>query len=721
MATSVRTLPGRNNLEAASVLVAGLLLAACRGEVILNSSDAASADAVDATSLADASAVATDAAEPTSGADAGDATSPADGGEMPSSSDAGADASAPSPTDGGDAGPRPDAGFSGTDAGASGVGHPFPRIGTLQWGGGTVDWMSRFQLVITSLKDASIAAGIQQAAPDRHVLWTTDWNAGGPFSNSSLGPGPLPSEWRLKTSTGADVTVYDAQTFFADITEYCAPYSGTVNGFQVNAERYNQALPRYVDEVSDWSAWDGVSSDGSWQFPWLATDVDLDRNGVNDFDEVGHGATATARQAWIQQKWWEGQDAARSRLRAKYQQRFGDPNSKLITYWTIGATPTSTLMSIDYCNGVGWENMFWNGPARFADWPPLIRQWESRGPAPRVNYVSGDVFYDGVHAPSRRKDYFRFVRWALATTLLDDAYFISGDLQNHHWSNYYDEYDVKLGYPEGPATSLANGGWVRFFDGGAVLVNPTNSAITISDLDLRGLPGYAGPYFRFRGNQDPVWNDGTAFVDAHFPSTAARTAYDDGRQDSSDRPQNVGEGLLLVKAPDQRVVADIFVDNAYAGTSPGSLDTTLSGDFAPDLDAGHSAANPVWTSAIRYQKDWRYYSSHAAPGVTGAPTATAVFRPGIHLAGTYRVYEWHGWAGASATTRLEAAAVPVKIVHAGGTASHLVDQTTGSGRWNLLGTYSFSTAGSATVTLTNDVGCANCWVIADAFRFEYVP
>jgi hypothetical protein len=598
-------------------------------------------------------------------------------------------------------------------------GHPFPRIGTLQWGGSNVDWLSRFQLVVTSLRDAAIAAGIKQAAPDRFVLWTTDWNAAEPFSPSDLGPGPLPAEWRLKTSAGTDVTIYNAATYFADITEYCLPYTGTVNGFQMNGERYNQALPRYIDEVSDWSAWDGVSSDGTQQFPWGIPDIDLDRDGLNDFDETSHGSTPALRRDWVKQKWWEGQDAARSRLRAYYEQRFGDPDAKLITYWSIGGDTDVSLMSIDYANGVGWENMYWSDPP-FPLWHTLMAQWGSRGPTPRINYVSGDVFFDGVHAPARRKDYFRFVRWTLATALMDDVYFLSGDLQNHHWANYYDEYDVQLGYPTGPAASLASGGWVRFFDHGAAVLNPTNAALTITDADLQTLPGYAGPYYRFQGNQDPSWNDGSQFASGFFDSTTARAIYDDGTQDASDQAQNVGEGVVLVDSPGRVVVADIIVDNAYAGTSPGSLDTTFSG-FTEDLDAGYSDANPTWTAALRWQKDWRYFSSHTAPGVTGTATAWALYRPGIHVAGNYRVYEWHGWAGDSTTSRVESAAVPVALVHAGGTASLRVDQTAGYGQWNLLGTYAFAADGSASVTITNDVACSSCTVIADAFKFEYVP
>jgi hypothetical protein len=587
-----------------------------------------------------------------------------------------------------------------------------PRIGVLQWGGGNADWLGRFQLVMTIPRDTATMAALKVAHPDAKVLWTTDWNGGGPFRRSYVGPDDLPDAWALRTSTGAKILY--AGRAFADITEYCPIFTGTVQGFDVVGERYAQALARYIDQTTNWSVWDGINSDGSWGFPGGTSDVDLDRDGVNDFDETSHGATAAERVAWIKTTWVAGQDAARAKLRSYFQQRFGAPDARLVTYWTVG----NDQMSIDVSNGVGWENMFWNWPRAFANWPSVIQAWEAAGPTPRVNFVSGDIFYDAVHAPARRKDYFRFVRWAMGIALQNDVYFMSGDLQNHHFASYYDEYDVPLGQPRGPGHELPSGAWVRFFDHGAALVNPTNQPITIRDEDLQGATGYSGPYFRFHGNQDPAWNDGTKFVSATFTSTAAHTIYDDGTVDTADQGQNVGEGLLLVDQAGKNVIADIIVDNAYAGTSPGSADTALSG-FSIDHDALYSSTNPAWTAAIRNDSDPRTAVSAVADCTSGAATATATYHPGVHVAGSYQVFEWHGWAGDATDSRAESATVPVTMTHAGGQALLSIDQTKGYGAWNSLGTYSFTADGAASIVVSNNVGMTGCKVVADAFKLVY--
>lgn len=604
------------------------------------------------------------------------------------------------------------------DAGDAGDGapalHSYPRIGVLQWGGGNADWLGRFQLVMTIPGATAMMSTLKTAHPGAKVLWTTDWNAGGPFRKSYVGPDSLPRAWALHTSTGA--TIFYGSQPFADITNYCPTFTGHVNGFDIKGERYNQALPRYIDTMTDWSVWDGVNSDGTWDFPGSEPDIDLDRDGINDYNETSHGATAAERKAWIAKVWADGQDAARAQLRKDYARRFGNQDARLITYWTIG----NRKLSIDTTNGVGWENMFWNWPRTFSAWPPLIQTWENQGPKPRVNFVSGDIFYDAVHAPPRRKDYFRFVRWALGIALQSDVYFMSGDLQNHHFASYYDEYDVPLGQPRGPGQALANGAWVRFFDHGAALVNPTNQTLTISDADLQTASGYAGPYYRFKGNQDPTWNDGSKFVSAVFPSTVARGISDNGTVDSSDHAQNVGEGILLVDTPDKTVISDIIVDNAYAGTSPGSKDTVLSG-FAVDHQALYSTTNPAWTAAIRDDSDPRTAVSAVANCTNGAATATATYYPGVHVAGHYQVFEWHGWAGDTQSSQTESPTVPVTIYYGGGRFAELhVDQTKGYGAWNSLGTYAFAADGSASIVVTNAVGATGCQVVADAFKLVYV-
>jgi len=562
------------------------------------------------------------------------------------------------------------------------VQHDYPRLAVMSWLGGNPDWLSRFDLIMGNNIDSLTFRRVKAINPNVYILSITDWNMGGPFAVWN-NPDVIPVEWRLRHSDGTYIKIYGAQNF-VDPTDYCGLYNG---------ERYNQALPRKLMEETDWSAFDGVSSGGSWPFPYnTGGDIDLDRNGINDYTEHG--------ESWIRMKWQEGQNKMRQNLRDRFKLKWGNPNEKLIFYWTINDT-----MCVRVANGGGWENMYQNSPKTFSSWVPLINQWDSIGTLPRINSITADIVYDSVNAPDRHKDYYRFVRWALCTALLNDVYFMSGDITDHHWTNYYDEYDVKLGYPKGKAQKLSNGCYVRFFDNGAVIVNPTNTTQTVTNSNISSLAGYDGPYYRFKGNQDPVWNDGSLFTSVTM--TATKASY-------SGSTQYVGDGIILVKTP-TTVVSEIIIDNAYSGTSPGSSPAYLTG-FSWDRDAQYGSGNPTWfTNSQHATYNENYYDSYYAASGTG--TAKAIFKPTINVSGQYKVYEWHGWRGRYASSYKEATNVPCTIVHSSGTTNLTIDQTTNYGQWNLLGTYTFSAGGNYSATITNN---ANGYVIADAFKFVYV-
>ncbi|MHA6480388.1 polysaccharide lyase family 8 super-sandwich domain-containing protein [Paenibacillus sp. strain BS8-2] len=90
------------------------------------------------------------------------------------------------------------------------------------------------------------------------------------------------------------------------------------------------------------------------------------------------------------------------------------------------------------------------------------------------------------------------------------------------------------------------------------------------------------------------------------------------------------------------------------------------------------------------------------------------FAPNLPEAGTYELFlSWTAHFNRST-------AVPIDIVFDGGTAATTVDQTTGGGVWQSLGTYAFEAGqGGNGLTIRNDgtVG----YVAADAVRFVRVP
>lgn len=67
------------------------------------------------------------------------------------------------------------------------------------------------------------------------------------------------------------------------------------------------------------------------------------------------------------------------------------------------------------------------------------------------------------------------MRFGLATTLMGDGYY-SFDLHTRWRGQYwwYPEFDVPLGYPTGQCDRNTDGTWRRQFDGGLVVVNPTD-------------------------------------------------------------------------------------------------------------------------------------------------------------------------------------------------------------------------------------------------------
>ncbi|MET0262506.1 MAG: PA14 domain-containing protein [Rariglobus sp.] len=108
-----------------------------------------------------------------------------------------------------------------------------------------------------------------------------------------------------------------------------------------------------------------------------------------------------------------------------------------------------------------------------------------------------------------------------------------------------------------------------------------------------------------------------------------------------------------------------------------------------------------------------YYGiNYAHDGNTGKGAKSVVYTPTLPVSGTYEVYaRWPAWASASN-------AVPVSIVHTGGTASTTINNRVNGGTWNLLGTYTFNAGTAGYVTISN-TGTSN-HVFADAVRF-YKP
>lgn len=116
----------------------------------------------------------------------------------------------------------------------------------------------------------------------------------------------------------------------------------------------------------------------------------------------------------------------------------------------------------------------------------------------------------------------------------------------------------------------------------------------------------------------------------------------------------------------------------------------------------------IGTSAPdRYGTNYAY-TSGAVQG------KSATWTPNIARAGNYRVYVWYP-QGSNRHT-----AAPYTVYYNGGSRLYTVNQTTGGGQWNLLGTHPFAAGSSGRITLTNEGVPSDKNVMADAVRFEEV-
>lgn len=108
-----------------------------------------------------------------------------------------------------------------------------------------------------------------------------------------------------------------------------------------------------------------------------------------------------------------------------------------------------------------------------------------------------DVMFQIFGSPNN----YRLMRYGLATSMMNNGYFVYVNQVYNAMPPWFDEYDVQIGVPIDPpqTAAKANGVWLRKYANGLVLVNPTNGTLSVN----------VGPgYKRFSGRQDPGVNNG---------------------------------------------------------------------------------------------------------------------------------------------------------------------------------------------------------------------
>lgn len=142
---------------------------------------------------------------------------------------------------------------------------------------------------------------------------------------------------------------------------------------------------------------------------------------------------------------------------------------------------------------------------RRAGWKIMMERYRNV----KANLRSPAIVGFNVHG---EVDDYRFFRYAFASCLMDDGYFSFTDRARGYSSvPWFDEYDIKLGraVDAPPLTAWDNSVFMRRFEDGLVLVNPTRETRTVP----------IGPgYHRFAGMQDSRTNNGQSVSEIAVPA-----------------------------------------------------------------------------------------------------------------------------------------------------------------------------------------------------------
>lgn len=553
--------------------------------------------------------------------------------------------------------------------------HPYPRTAIFHWTGASPDYYARHDLCMTRYFDKGMIDQVKAINPNTIWLPALDLNCvnGSDWDQHS-------EEWYLRNSSGSTLAVYSSYTLFPDWSDLAIP--------NANGEYLRDVFPAYVNDLIVACGADGFSSDGLWagvhlnynQFP--GGDVDLDRNGVNDYDEHG--------KEWIVTHWVDGVNMMLHNLRTALG------NDKIIM---INVTHND-WGGAEYMNGHVRENCV---NESYFSW--YVNNWnanKSKFQEPMISMRHNWPPTDDPYIVWPTKNDYASMRSGLCrATLLDQYFTYEEDFNNgHYWNKYYDEFELDIGFPKGDLIKFNGVGndhaaWMRFYDKGVVILNMTTQELTLTDNDIAQFEGYDGPYYRFQGGQDPSFNNGEQFDSVTLRSVLYNTYW------------VRGDGIILVDQP-QTHVTDIVIDNVDSGTSPGSAQAVLTSGWGDvDCSGGYQYYS---TRCASHRQSWSFAT--VSPG--GNQTAT--FRPTIGVAGSYEVFEYHPYIGGAPSSFVEATNMPVTIKHAGGTTTMTVDQSVDYGQWNSLGIFDLTTGTSSYVEYSNN---ANGPVIADAVKFVY--
>jgi hypothetical protein len=589
---------------------------------------------------------------------------------------------------------------------------PYPRLGIFTFSNGrsrnmeaSVDILKDFDVLAFPPTTSALEA-YRADNPDRPLLGTSGCLI-------AYGMTGIPEAWYYHDIHGDRFLLFGS-SYLMNLTINC-PLKDMGNG----PERFIDYAARHLTVEMDFSLYDGVFYD--WWWGGMGSDAktrgDLDSSGVADINEWGIDS--------LRYVWQQG-------LREFHDMQNSLPGNP---YGVVQVGADWNIWS--FINGVCFEDWpVYNGP--WERWRGIYNDQATQGLRdPRLMLLDAAHRHFAIALPAviPYKNNYTSVRFAFSSCLLTSAYFFvdegnmsypETDGRNGHHGNihFYDEMSGKgqLGYPltdmiklPGKAVALksstgtpepnADGVYVRFFDNGVSVVNATGIGQSINASELAAYDPAAGSgYFRFRGGQDPQFNNGEPVTDSDplflWGIMAQANWFD---------LEVFGDGAMLFREPDT-LITPIIVDNHVNNqTSPGSDPIQHIGSWTL-TSQGHQF--------YAYYYD-RNYGPFQPDGFAWSPAGdgenVALYVPTIGLNGYYEVYEWHGQHD---TQSPQATDVPIRIQYAGdGDSTLTVNQSIQRGQWNSLGIYPFISGTTGRAELSN---AANGYVIADAIRWVFV-
>lgn len=234
-----------------------------------------------------------------------------------------------------------------------------------------------------------------------------------------------------------------------------------------------------MNPVSEWSTWlphfiheqvmpsgifDGVFYDCIWEKMWK-NNIDIDNDGIADSPSV------------VNREYQKGMIQILSLTRELL-------GPEVIIFSNPGVEWSADSLYWEYGNGIMQENAL--GTMFGSSWPNIWeiyqRNMEKPSPPSRIHWIAVDTNqedYDDLE-PDLPSEELQKMRFGLAITLLGDGYFgfDEGDgLHGQLW--WFPEYDVNLGLAKGDANKRDDGTWIREFENGVVIANPTYKESTL--------------------------------------------------------------------------------------------------------------------------------------------------------------------------------------------------------------------------------------------------